>query len=142
MVMKNLIFASFILISSNIVAQNNIEVESRSEEKIPENTYSFNTVEKKPTLNGSEHGFLKFIFENIKYPNELKEKKIAGIVYLSFTINDAGNIKDIKILSSEHELFSKEAIRLAKECPKWEAGEHNGKKVNVTYNLPINFTLD
>lgn len=140
--MKKIIFASFILISSNIIAQDSLEVESVTEETIPENTYSFNTVEKKPTLNGSEHGFLKFIFENIKYPKKLKEKAITGIVYLSFTITDKGTVKSIKILNSDHDLFSREAIRLVKECPKWEAGEQNGKKVNVVYTLPINFTLD
>lgn len=139
--MKNLIFASFILISSNIIAQNNIEVESSTEEKIPENTYSFNTVEKKPTLNGSEHGFLKFIFENIKYPEKLKEKNITGIVYVSFTVSDEAKVKNIKILNSDHELFSKEVIRLVNKSNKWEAGEQNGKKVNVTYDLPINFKL-
>jgi protein TonB len=140
--MKRLLFAIALFIGNDIVAQNNIEVESHSEEKIPENTYSFNTVEKKPTLNGNENGFLKFVFENIQYPEKLKKEKIEGMVYVSFTVSDEAKVKNIKIHSSDHELFSKEVIRLINISKKWEAGEQNEKKANVVYTLPINFKLN
>ncbi|UKM66060.1 energy transducer TonB [Flavobacteriaceae bacterium GSB9] len=45
-----------------------------------------------------------------------------------FTINEEGNVVDIKA-RSVHPLFEKEAIRILEALPKMTPSEHNGKKL-------------
>lgn len=46
-----------------------------------------------------------------------------------------------KILRSAGEAYDTETIRIIGELPDFIPGTINGKPVNVTYTLPINFKL-
>ncbi|MCF1192352.1 energy transducer TonB [Mangrovimonas sp. AS39] len=58
-----------------------------------------------------------------------------------FTINEQGNVVDIKA-RSVHPLFEKEAIRILNELPKMTPAEYNGKKISQKYSLPIVFEIE
>ena len=58
----------------------------------------FTMVESMPEFPGKETGLKYFISNNIRYPEELKESGINGIVYVTFVIDTLGKTKDIRIL--------------------------------------------
>ena len=57
-----------------------------------------------------------------------------------FKINKEGNIVDVRS-RAPHPGLEAEAIRVIKTLPKMIPGEHQGKKVNVPYSLPIIFQV-
>lgn len=101
----------------------------------------FTKVETMPEFVGGEQALFKYLGENIKYPKNCKEEGIEGIVYVTFIVNKEGEIKDTKILRGVHEDLDAEAMRVISSMPDWNPGSQDGKKVNVVYNIPINFKM-
>lgn len=62
-------------------------------------------------------------------------------VYVQFTIDKEGNVSEVKA-RGPHQTLEDEAIRVINMLPKMIPGEYNGKKVGVTYTLPITLTVD
>lgn len=101
----------------------------------------FTLVEQMPEYPGGQEALIKFISQNLKYPESAKEAGISGTVYVSFIVSEKGNIESVKAISSVHELLDKEAIRVVKEMPSWKPGIQKGKPVKVQFTLPLKFTL-
>jgi hypothetical protein len=62
-------------------------------------------------------------------------------VLTMFTVNEQGNVVDIKA-RSVHPIFEKEAIRILNKLPKMTPAEYNGKKISQKYSLPIVFEIE
>ncbi|WP_142785066.1 M56 family metallopeptidase [Changchengzhania lutea] len=77
---------------------------------------------------------------NIKLANTLNLTGRQRINVI-FKIDNQGNITGVKSRAPHPELEA-EAIRVIKTLPKMIPGEHQGKKVNVPYSLPIIFEID
>lgn len=97
-------------------------------------TYSTNTIEKKPEFPGGIGEFYKYIGKNYKMPNI---KKLNGKVYVTYVIDTVGSIVDVKVLKDLGHGTGEEAIRVLQSSPKWMPGEQNGQKVRVQYAIPI-----
>ena len=106
------------------------------------NDIVFDVVEVMPQFPGGLAAMLKYIRENIKYPEQAMKKGIQGRVTVSFIIEKDGSISDVKPVRSVHPLLDKEAVRMVKSMPKWSPGKNNGKPVRVRYNLPVMFKLN
>ncbi|MDT0295853.1 energy transducer TonB [Mesonia ostreae] len=61
-------------------------------------------------------------------------------VYVRFTIDKDGNVKDVDSRAS-HPKLSEEAKRVVYSMPKLQPGKHKGEVVNVLYSLPIVFQM-
>ncbi|WP_452224968.1 M56 family metallopeptidase [Lacinutrix chionoecetis] len=61
-------------------------------------------------------------------------------IIANFIINKAGNIDDIKVRASHIELEN-EVRRVIRLIPQLKPGEHDGKPVNVSFTLPIQFNI-
>ncbi len=61
-------------------------------------------------------------------------------VYVQFIIDKNGTITKTRARGL-HKATEKEAIRVIQSLPKMQPAEHDGKKVNVKYTLPINFVI-
>lgn len=96
-----------------------------------------------PEFVGGIDSLMSFLKDNINYPEWEKKNKIQGTVYVSFTIDKVGKIKNTKILRSVtgSKNFDAEVLRVINKMPNWKPGEDGNKKVDVQYNLPIRFTL-
>ncbi len=101
----------------------------------------FYIVEEMPEYPGGEDAMKKFISENVKYPEEAQKKKIEGKVFVSFIVSENGKVKNAKVARSIDPLIDKEALRVINSMPEWTPGKQRGKKVNVQFTLPINFSL-
>lgn len=94
-----------------------------------------------PSFPGGDAEFANFIKSNIVYPELASEMGEQGIVYVKFVVNRDGSIEQVSIRQSVTESLDKEAMRVVKKMPNWIPGEQGGKKVRVSYTLPISFRL-
>ncbi len=102
---------------------------------------SFAAVEMLPSFVGGEEGFSKFLASHIRYPKVAKENNTQGRVIVSFIVEKDGSLTNIKILRDIGGGAGPEAVRVLSESPAWNPGIQNGKKVRVSYTMPVNFTL-
>ena len=93
-----------------------------------------------PEFPGGMHEMIKFLYENMNYPEEMKENGIEGRIFVQFVVTKTGSVKDVTIARGIDGL-NREAIRLVKQMPNWEPGINNGKQVNVKMVIPIRFSL-
>ena len=98
-------------------------------------------VDPMPEFKGGKQGLVKYLSENIRYPESARRKNIEGKVFVSFVVGSDGKVKDCKIAKSVSSELDKEALRVIKRMPKWKPGEQHGKPIPVSYTLPINFKL-
>lgn len=88
------------------------------------------------------YDILKFLSENITYPDSARIYGISGRVLVKFLVNEDGSISDASIAKGVNPLIDSAAIKVVRYMPKWRPGKQNGKPVKVIYTQPINFKLD
>ena len=106
------------------------------------NNMVFDVVEVMPQFPGGQIAMLKYIMENIKYPEQAMKEGIQGRVAVRFIVEKDGSISDVKPILSVHPLLNKEAVRVVESMPKWTPGKQNGKPVRVRFNVPVMFKLN
>jgi len=130
------------LIIEDMEVDENTEIEFIEEvrEEVVEEQI-FTIVEEMPSFPGGEAAMMKYLANNIKYPAIAKDANIQGTVYVTFVVNEKGEVKDVKVLRSIGGGTDEEAIRVVQNMPKWKPVKERGNAVNAQYNLPIRFTL-
>ena len=75
--------------------------------------------------------------------NKLKNTGLKGKqkIYVKFKILKTGKIEILGV-RAPHKKLAKEARRVVNKLPKMIPGKQKGKPVNVTYMLPIIFTIE
>jgi TonB family protein len=101
----------------------------------------FTVVEESPQFPGGDEARVRFLQENIHYPDEAREASIQGTVYISFVIEIDGTINDIRVLRGIGGGCDEEAVRVIRNMPRWLPGKQRGKPVRVQFNMPIKFSL-
>jgi protein TonB len=135
-------------ISIDAEADENTQVEEykapvmkQVDEEVVEEQEIFMVVENAPAFPGGDVARMKFLQDNIKYPQMARESGIQGTVYVTFVVERNGNVTDVKILRGIGGGCDEEAVRVVQNMPKWEPGKQRGKPVRVQFNMPIKFTL-
>ena len=111
------------------------------EEKKPEPEKVFTAVEQMPQFPGGEAALMKYLSQNINYPQVAMENGIQGRVIVQFVVTKNGTVGEVKVIRSVDRDLDKEAIRLCKSLPKFIPGKNNGQSVRCWFTLPINFKL-
>ncbi len=99
-------------------------------------------IEEKPQFPGGDEAFMKYIEENLVYPEKAKEDSITGKVLVGFVVEADGSITNVEVIRSANKILDEEAVRVVKSMPKWIPGMQFDKPVRTFYNLPITFKLD
>ncbi|HNW88714.1 MAG TPA: energy transducer TonB [Bacteroidales bacterium] len=131
--------------SNVVVVEEEVVVEEDNSEKVIEEvveTPIFTVVEEMPSFPGGDESRIKFLTENIKYPQMAKESGIQGTVYVTFVVDEKGKVADVRVLRGIGGGCDEEAVRVVKLMPPWNAGKQSGKPVRVQFNMPIRFTLN
>lgn len=127
------------------IDENDFKIEEKVEEKVIEEedrTPIFTVVEEMPSFPGGEESRLKFLSDNILYPQVAKESGISGTVYVGFVVDSRGKVTEAKILRGIGGGCDEEALRVIKLMPSWHPGKQAGKPVRVQFTMPIRFTLN
>lgn len=101
----------------------------------------FVAVEKQAEFPGGMQAMMKWLKNNIRYPEDAFKNDIQGRVIIKFIVNADGSISDATVVKGISPSLDNEAIRVTMAMPKWEAGEVNGNKVASFFTLPVNFRL-
>ena len=115
-----------------------VEVE---EEEVDEQQI-FQVVEENPEFPGGPKECMKFLSNNIKYPQISQENGVQGRVIIQFVVNADGTIVDPVVVRGVDPYLDKEALRVIKLMPKWKPGKQRGKAVRVRYTQPVLFRLN
>ena len=81
-----------------------------------------------------------YIFSNLRYPAEAKEREIQGTVRLSFVVETNGSVSNIVIVNSVGGGCDNEAVRLIQET-HWLPAEKDGKYVRSKNMQDITFSI-
>lgn len=84
---------------------------------------------------GDLNKFYDYFVKN--FDTKTVEKK--GQLIFSFTINDKGEVKNIRVLKDLGGTSALEVIRVLRASPKWEPAKRGGKPVSIDIKLPMNF---
>lgn len=115
-------------------------VTAKEEEDVKEEEI-FSFVEEEPKYPGGEDARLKYLQDNLKYPEMAKEGNISGVVYITFVVEKDGKVTNVKVLRGIGGGCDEEAIRVIKAMPKWSPGKQRTRPVRTQFNMPIKFTL-
>ena len=115
-----------------------VVVKSKKPEEVEE---PFDKVEEMPEFPGGTPELMKFLQENVKYPEEAMKNGIQGRVLVQFIVEKDGSITELKVVKKANELLDGEALRVANAMPKWTPGKQKGEVVRVKFTLPITFRL-
>jgi protein TonB len=94
-----------------------------------------------PAFPGGEKALMDFLRSNTRFPAEARKAGVDGVVYITFVIDENGNVTEAKCERSPGAVLTAEAMRVLALMPKWSPGKQGGKRVSVIMTLPFNFRL-
>ena len=106
-----------------------------------ETVFIMGTLEQNPEFPGGMLGLQKYLAQAVKYPPIAQETGVQGTVYLTFIINKAGKVEQVKLMRGVDQSLDKEALRVVGSMPDWKPGRQGGNPVKVAYQVPIKFKL-
>lgn len=101
----------------------------------------FMVAEQMPEFPGGMEEMLKFLQENVKYPENAMKNNVQGRVIVQFVVEKDGTPTEFKVLRSVDPDLDAEALRVMKAMPKWKPGMQRGEVVRVKYTVPVSFKL-
>ena len=93
-------------------------------------------------MNTSTEAFNSWLYENLRYPEQLRGKNIAAHYVVKFKVDSAGYVAvmDIEcIKGTAHKSFEDEITRVMLSSPRWTPGMKSGKAVSCRLALPVIF---
>ena len=103
--------------------------------------HEFVKIDQAPTFTGGMDKFYAYLSRAIKYPKEAVEKKVEGKVFVSFIVEQNGELTNINVDRRLGSGTDEEAVRVLEASPRWIPGKIAGEAVRVKYNIPIGFSL-
>ena len=98
--------------------------------------------ETSPSFIGGEEAIYRSIFQNLRYPEEAKQKGIQGKVMIRFVISEDGHITGVHALNGFLRCLADAAAEVVMATTtKWIPGKVNNIPVKTQMNFPIKFTL-
>ncbi len=118
-----------------VVKEPEPEVVKPKEEEI------FVAVEQLAEFPGGQAALMKWLSNNIRYPESAQQNDIQGRVIVKFVVEKDGSIGQATIAKGVDKDLDREAIRVVKKMPKWQPGKNNGVAVRSYFTLPVTFKL-
>lgn len=111
------------------------EPEKPKEEEI------FVAVEQPAEFPGGQAALMKWLSQNIRYPEAAQQNEIQGRVVVKFVVEKDGSVAHAEIARGVDRDLDREALRVVNRMPKWQPGKNNGVAVRSYFNLPVTFKL-
>ncbi|HEX2969483.1 MAG TPA: TonB family protein [Bacteroidales bacterium] len=95
-----------------------------------------------PVYPGGIKALNDFVNKNLNYPSIALETGISGIVQVNYLIDKEGKVRNIRIMQGLSSECDAEARRITGLLHGWEPGIRNGKPVEITVSMPVEFKSD
>ena len=102
----------------------------------------YRVTEVMPEYPGGPNEMMRYIQENIKYPQSAKDNKIEGRVFVSFVVEKDGSITNAAVMRGIDKECDAEALRVVASMPKWTPGQHKGEVVRTQFTIPIYYKFN
>lgn len=95
-----------------------------------------------PEFEGGMIGLMKYISTTIIYPESAKLVGKEGTVYVSFVVNEWGDVENAKVIRGIGYGCDEEVLKVVGNMPRWKkAGKNGGHPVKVRFHIPVSFKL-
>lgn len=105
-------------------------------------SYTYTVREVQPQFPGGIQAFGQYLANTIKYPFMANVNRTNGRVIVAFVVQTDGTLTDVRAVQSPSAMLSQEAVRVVQNSPTWVPGYQFGRKVRVSYSVPIVFALN
>ena len=120
--------------------QEQVVVKEPEPEK-PKEEEIFVAVEQPAEFPGGQAALMKWLSNNIRYPEAAQQNDIQGRVVVKFVVEKDGSVGHAEIARGVDKDLDREALRVVNKMPKWHPGKNNGVAVRSYFNLPVTFKL-
>ncbi len=132
-----------------IVTEEEVVEEQKEEElkvdtpvdEVEDEVKALNEIDELPVFPGGNAQLIKWLTQNLKYPESAKNDKVGGKVIVEFVVNANGSVSDVKLVKNVEPRLDSEALRVVRMMPVWKAGMLGGKPCRTLVKLPIVFKL-
>lgn len=132
-----------------IVTEEEVVEEQKEEElkvdtpvdEVEDEVKALNEIDELPVFPGGNAQLIKWLTQNLKYPESAKNDKVGGKVIVEFVVNANGSVSDVKLVRNVDPRLDSEALRVVRMMPVWKAGMLEGKPCRTLVKLPIVFKL-
>ena len=124
-----------------------LEAEPEDEEVLPEvkdmddHVLDQQIAEELPQFPGGAIALMKWLTQNLKYPQYAQQRHIQGKVVVQFIVAENGLVRDINIVQPLDPVCDREALRVMRMMPRWKAGTRAEKPCRSMVCIPIIFKL-
>lgn len=101
----------------------------------------FIAVQQMPEFPGGQAALMKWLSNNVRYPQIALDNGISGRVVVKFVVEKDGSVGSVQVVKGVDKDLDKEAMRVVRAMPKWQPGKNNGQAVRCYYNLPVTFRI-
>ena len=98
--------------------------------------------ETKAEFPGGAEELLRYIQENLEYPEKHMAERVEGRSFVRFIVREDGSVDDVHVARGCGPLFDAEAVRVVRNMPKWIPARKNGEAVSSSCAVFVRFVLD
>jgi len=97
-----------------------------------------------PEFPGGQNALETYVNNQVQYPEQAIEDNTAGVVRVSFVVDEHGKVTNAKIIGGQKvgDGLDEEALRVVNNMPAWKPGKVKGRNIKTRLELPINFQLE
>lgn len=123
------------------IADRDLEHNTLEEDLPVEGVQLLNTekVEEMPHFPGGLEALMKFMSENVNYPEGVWKQKKGGTVIVEFIIDPQGNLIEPAISQPVDPVLDAAVLAAVRRMPPWRPGTEDGKPIYAKVCIPVEF---
>ncbi len=95
-----------------------------------------------PEFPGGMSALMRYLGQNVKYPESAYNAGIQGRVVVDFVVGADGMVRSPKVIRSVSPDLDAEAVRVIGTMPQWAPGKNEkGEAVSCHFTIPVQFSL-
>ena len=122
----------------SLLLQREIAEQNREED----DTAAVNEKNRNAQFQDGKTALLRYIYQNIHYPQAALKQRINGRVVCSFIVNEDGSLSDVTLVQGVYVFLDDEVLRVVRSMPVWQPALKDGKPVKIKYVMPVVFKLN
>jgi len=93
-----------------------------------------------PVYTGGIDAIKETVAKNLHYPEAALKSGISGTVLVNFTVDPEGKVQNVRIMQGLSPECDAEALRVTSLLKGWSPGVRQGKPVNITVSMPVEWS--
>lgn len=99
-------------------------------------------VEEMPQFPGGWHAFMKWLDDNVDYPEAVRRRHVEGDLNVSFVVEKDGTVCDVALEHKLDPVLDTAVRRALARMPRWTPGHKDGRVAAVKIIVPMHFQLE